>query len=425
MQYIWQHRLWPNGQMRTVDGQRISVINPGQLNTNSGPDFFNAKISIGDNMWAGDVEIHVRASDWHRHGHDGDPAYDSVILHVVDRDDAQISRSDGQTIPQMVMPCNPTFYKDYATLVDRSDLDLPCAGYIGELQQMFLTDWMTALAYERLYSKTDRIDGLLKRFDGDWESACYVTVARCLGFGINGDPFERLALSLPLSFIGKHADSLPTIEAMLFGQSGLLEQAASEPYTDALRAEYRFASHKFGLKPVVSPGWKMSRMRPANQPHRRIATLAAMLCGGFRMLSRFLSITTEKEAAEILNPVLTGYWLDHYTFGSLSPHSSTGLSRSSVDSLIINAVVPLQMAYAVHHDNTPLADNALALLQSLPAEKNSIVDIFSRSGMKIRDAFCSQAVIQLRRQYCDAHKCLYCRIGHRMLSGKVSRRVNA
>lgn len=408
--------------MRTVDGQSVSVLDPGRLNTNSGPDFFNAKISIDGRLWAGDVEIHVRASDWHRHHHDGDRAYDSVILHVVDRDDAVIRRSDGQPIPQMVMPCSPNFSRDYSQLVDRSDLELPCSNFISTLEPLYLTDWIETLAYERIYDKTDRIEGLVKRFNGDWESACYVTVARCLGFGVNGDPFERLALSLPLIYLGKHADSPLTLEAMLFGQSGLLESAPSDSYVESLRAEYRFASNKFGLKQPESLGWKMSRMRPGNFPHRRIATLAAMISGGFRMLSRILKIQSVKEASDILSPQLSGYWTEHYSFGQpVTGYCPAGLSQSSVNGLIINAVVPLQMAYGMARDDQQLTDCALELLQSVPAERNTIVGIFTSAGIPAKNAFTTQALIQLRRQYCEAHKCLFCRIGHRMLALKARR----
>lgn len=424
MQYIWQHRLWPQADMRTVDGKPVSVIDPGTLNTNSGPDFFNAKISIDGHMWAGDVEIHVRASDWHRHGHDNDRAYDSVILHVVDRDDSVVRRPDGEPIPQMLMPCAPDFHLSYGRLVDRAALDLPCASFICDIPPIYLTDWMSTLAYERLYGKTDRIERLLERFKGDWESVCYVTMARCLGFGVNGDPFERLALSLPLIIIGKHADSPLSVEAMLFGQSGLLDGIAPESndYVDSLRREYEFLSHKFDLHRPQSLGWKMSRMRPGNFPHRRIATLAAMLSGGFRMMNRMLHISDMEQASEVLSPQLTDYWKSHSNFEAASRQSGQALGATSVAGLVINAVVPLQMAYGMTHDDTDLTDRAVALLHSVAAERNSIVEMFARKGIKARDAFTSQALIQLRREYCEARKCLYCRIGHRMLASKARRR---
>lgn len=423
MQYVWKHRLWAPSSMHTVDGRHVRVIDPGLENTNSGPDFFNAKIMIDDRLWAGDVEIHVRASDWHRHNHDGDPAYDSVILHVVDRDDDVILRSNGEAIPQMRMPCTPDFHRHYSALVDRADIDLPCASTIPDNSSIYIVDWLSTLAYERLYDKSERISSLLSRLGGDWESVCYVTVARALGFGINGDPFERLALSLPLNFIGKHSDSLFSIEALLFGQSGLLDDAVSrgDSYAVALAREYAFMAHKFGLSKPQSLGWKMSRMRPANFPHRRIATLAAMLHGGFRMMSRFLDIKNIDDAETILSPSLTGYWEHRYSFGAESPQVATRLSRSSIAGIVINAVVPLMYAYADSHARTELADHAVELLQTLPPERNSIIDLFARAGIKATDAFTSQALIQLRKAYCQNRKCLYCRIGHRLLSSRSRR----
>lgn len=423
MQYVWQHRLWPQTHLHTVDGLPVQIIDPGRLNTDSGPDFFNAKVIIDGHMWAGDIEIHVKASDWHRHGHDNDPAYDSVILHIVDRDDTAIKRSNGEIIPQMQMACTPDFNRRYSELVDRADRDIPCAQSIAEMPKIYIADWIESLAFERIYDKTTRIESLLERSGGDWETACYATIARGLGFGVNGDPFERLALATPLMFIGRHCDSLATIEALLFGQSGLLDPTSPTPdsYAATLQREYAFLAHKFNLRPLQSPGWKMARMRPANFPHRRIATLAALLHRGTRMMGRLLEIRTPDDAYKMFAPPLTGYWSNRYSFGAPTTNTGTALSRTSTNGLIINAVVPLQYAYALAHDDTSLADRAIALLESLPPEKNVIIESFANAGLKSDNAFTSQGIIQLRRAYCETRKCLYCRIGHRMLASKCPR----
>lgn len=422
MQYLWQHRLWPQQLLHTTDGQPVRIIDPGRLNTDAGPDFFNAKISIGGHIWAGDVEIHVRASDWHRHNHDGDPAYDSVILHVVDRDDASISRSNGETIPQLCMQCTPEFSRRYDELVCRADTSLPCAAEIAALPPLHVTSWLSSLAFERLYDKVDRITSLLDRLHGDWESTCYVTLARNLGFSVNSDPFERLALSLPLIFIGKHSDSLTSVEALLFGQSGLLPpDAPQDPYVQLLQREYTFLAHKFGLHAPDNLGWKMSRMRPPMFPQCRIALLASILHGGFRMMSRLLDIKSVEDTRSLFSVELPEYWRSHYTFGPPSPRPTAPLSTSSIHLLAINTVVPLLYAYGLTHDDTALMDRAVNMLQQLPAEKNSVVELFTRAGIPARDAFASQALIQLRRCYCERRKCLYCRIGHRMLASKAPR----
>lgn len=417
MQYVWRHRLWMQPDMRTVDGLRVQVLDPGQLNTDAGPDFFNAKIIIDGQTWVGDVEIHVKASDWHRHGHNNDPAYKSVILHVVDRDDTLIRLPDGRTLPQLCMPCTPEFSEKYNYMVGRSDIDLPCAPHLPEIPALYITDWIETLAYERLYNKASHIIELVDRLGGDWESACYITVARSLGFSVNSEPFERLALSLPLRFIGKHSDSLFTIEALLFGQSGLIPQnPPADSYPANLMREYQFMAHKFGLTPPQSLQWKMSRMRPANFPHRRIATLAAMLHGGFQLVSRILNLTDLSHANQLLNPKLSGYWENHYTFTAPSPRTTAALSQNSINSLIINTIIPLMFACAQTHGNEPLADRALSFLQALPPEQNHISTLFKNAGIPMRDAFHTQAAIQLRRAYCQQHKCIYCRIGHRTLS---------
>lgn len=423
MQYVWQHRLWRQNDMRTVDGRRLQVIDPGRLNNDAGPDFFNAKISIDGRIWAGNVEIHFRASDWHRHGHSSDRAYDSVVLHVVDRDDAVIRRSDGQIIPQMRMPCSPDLHLKYGALVGAADRDIPCAGAIKDMPSVCITDWMSTLGFERLYAKAERLEEMRRRFGGDWEQAVYISVARCLGFSVNSEPFERLAMSLPLMFIGKHADSQLAVEALLFGQSGLLDRyAGSDPYAARLSREYAFLSHKFGLRAPEALGWKMARMRPPNLPYRRIAVLASLIRSGFRMTSRLLAVRTIDDAMALFSPAMDGYWSTRYTFGPEGNRTLKAMSRESVTIMTINCVAPLMMAYGTVHGDTHLTDRASALLHSLAPENNRIVAMFCDAGIKVTDAFTSQALVELRRNYCEKRKCLYCRIGHRMLADSARRR---
>lgn len=422
MQYVWQHRLWPRTHLHTVDGRPVQIIDPGRINTDAGPDFFNAKVKIDGHTWAGDIEIHVRASDWHRHGHDNDPAYDSVILHVVDRDDVPIQRSNGEVIPQMQMTCTPDFNRKYSHLAENAPHTLPCADSLKSFSPLHVRDWLDSLLFERLYTKAQRYESWLAKSASSWDGAAYIGIARSLGFGINGDPFERLAIATPLIFIAKHCDSLFTIEALLFGGSGLLETApATDRYVEALKREYSFMAHKFGLRPPQSLGWKMSRMRPANFPHRRIATLAAMLHGGTRLASRMLEADSLDRVAEIFNPDLSGYWQSHYTFGTPGRVTSSRLSKNSINSLAINAVAPLQFAYAMARGNESLADRAVELLHEIPAEQNSIVEMFRRAGIKTQSAAITQGLIQLRRNYCEMRKCLYCRFGHRLLASQCPR----
>ncbi|MDE5989136.1 MAG: DUF2851 family protein [Duncaniella sp.] len=422
MQYVWQHRLLEQTDMVTVDGRKVTVIDPGRLNTDAGPDFFNAKIKLGDAMWAGDVEIHVRASDWHRHRHDADSAYNSVVLHVVDRDDTAIRRHNGEVIPQMVMRCEPEFHVRYHELVDRADIDLPCAGEIKTMDSLRRTDWLTALAYERVYSKTGRVEELLRQYTGDWEQTCYVVLARALGFSTNSEPMERLAMSLPLHFLRKHSDSPLAIEALFFGQGGFLDNAPkADPYVGQLIREHRFFAHKFSLRPLQPLGWKMARMRPHNFPHRRIALLAQLVASDFRLVRRIIQAASVEEVRGLFRQPLNGYWASHFTFGPGSERSFETLSKSSADILIINVAIPLMMAYGEMHGDEEMGLRAMEWLQQLPSENNSIVSLFTGAGIGCKDAFTSQALIQLRRCYCEQRKCLYCRLGHTLLASKARR----
>ncbi len=423
MQYVWQHRLWMPSDMKTVDGHRIDVVDPGLLNKDAGPDFFNAKVCIDGNVWAGNIEVHVRASDWYRHGHDRDKAYDNVILHVVGQDDGRIYRPDGQEIPQLVMPCSPEFSKRYHAMVNNPTVELACAEEIKSLPSIYMRDWLTALAMERLQAKADRAASLVERFQGDWRSVIYVILARALGFSTNSDAFERLALSMPLRRLMKHSDSQVAVEGMLFGQAGFLDDASVDDgpnhYVGRMQEEYRFMSAKYGLERPRSLGWKMARMRPQNFPHRRIATLAAMIASGFRIGYDLFAVDSVEAARRLFDIELTGYWSRRFNFGPPASRTVKALSQSSVDTLIINVVAPILYAYGTAYAEEELQTRAMELLGALKAERNSIVELFVAAGIECPDAFTSQALIELRREYCMGRKCLYCRIGHRLLAAKV------
>ncbi len=421
MHYVWQHKLWTGADMTTVDGRRLRVIDPGLHNTDAGPDFFNAKIIIGDRLWCGNVEIHVRASDWMRHNHHNDPAYDSVILHVVAVDDMRIRRSDGHEIDQTVMNCAPDFSRRYAELVDCGGADrLSCAGELQSVPSIYISDWLTSLGYERLNDKSDRIAALVERFNGSWADALYVTLARALGFGVNSDAFERLALATPLHCLMRHRDSQVTVEGTLFGQAGFLDNPPdTSHYVQRMQQEYEFMCSKFGLQRPQSLGWRMARMRPNNFPHRRIATLAALITGGFRIGADIFSVTGEADARSLFDISLTGYWSRRYNFTAESSPTVKALSQDSVTVLIINVVAPMLYAYGLAYGDTAMRERAVALLHSLAAERNSVVRLCQDAGMTCDNAFTSQAMIQLRRAYCEPRKCLYCRIGHRLLAARV------
>lgn len=417
MQYVWKHRLWRSEDMVTNTGKKVRVVDPGLLNTDAGPDFFNAKIEIDGHMWVGNVEMHYRATDWKRHHHDSDKAYDSVILHVVAKDDAPVRRTNGELIPQLVLEVSPQFNADYASLVGAT-IEVPCAAKIKQVPHLTIVEWVEGLAFERLHGKVERIHQLLDSFNGSWEDVCYVTLARNFGFGINNDAFERLARRTPLRLLGKHSDSVLQIEALLFGQAGMLDaqKPGMDSYYSQLCTEYAFLSNKFQLTPMEKESWKLFRIRPQNFPYRRIAMLAQFIEGGFRMMNRILEAEGEKEMRALFEVELSGYWTKHYTFGKPNERATATLSRSSIDIILINTVAPLLYAYGELTGNYEMTDKAIKLLEDLRAENNSIVSHFVAYGIDCPDALTSQALVQLKREYCDARKCIYCKIGHHLLS---------
>lgn len=417
MQYIWQHKLWLSEDMVTNDGRRVRVIDPGLLNTDAGPDFFNAKVEIDGHLWVGNVEIHVRASDWKRHHHDEDPAYDSVILHVVEKDDAPVHRINGELIPQVELRVSPRFNECYDRLINAT-VELPCAARIKEVPQLTVTEWIEALAFERLHGKVDRVRELYDRYNGSWEDICYVMLARTLGFGINNDAFERLARVTPLRLLHKHSDSILQVEALLFGQAGLLNGAHdSETYYQQLTREYAFLANKFSLRPIEGSAWRLFRSRPQNFPYRRIALLAQFVHGGFNLMNDILDAAGYTSALrELFDVELSGYWATHYSFGKPSPSAGRALSSGSIDIVLINVVAPLYYARGEMTDDYTMTDRAIELLEDLRPERNSIVTMFQNAGIRCDNALTSQALIQLRRSYCEARKCIYCRLGHRLLA---------
>ncbi|MDE7393185.1 MAG: DUF2851 family protein [Muribaculaceae bacterium] len=423
MQYVWQYRLIPPGPLFTVEGQRVRIVNPGMINTDAGPDFLNADIYIDGQQWVGNIEVHTRASDWFRHNHHQDPAYDSIILHIVDIDDAPIYRANGQRIPQLQLRCTPDLNAHLHSLVDTSPDRLPCADFLKTMPSVYVTDWISSLSLARLQQRAQNITAIAESLDNDWESAAYIYFARALGFSRNADPFERLARATPLSVLRKHANDQSVLEAILFGQSGLLDNApADNHYVNLLKEEYAFYQHKFDLhqpKPII---WQLGRMRPATFPHRRIALLARVVRDN--PFSKYInpdSPPSLEELVDSLNIDLEGFWSTHYTFTSDAAPCPINMTKQSILLLIINAVVPIMYAWGSYYNRPGLIDHAVELLGDIRPEDNVHTRHFTQLGIACKDALTSQGMIHLRRQYCQMRQCLNCRIGHRLLSYKSQR----
>jgi hypothetical protein len=419
LHYIWQNKLFEAHSLQTTDGQKVEVIDVGRLNTDAGPDFFNAKLKIDETLWAGNVEIHINASDWIKHKHHTDKVYDSVVLHVVQHQDVPIYRLNGDLIPQVTLKYPVEIEHRYEFLLANKQW-IACGEKLKQVDDLFIHSWLTACLTERLSNKTEAIFNLLKQNKNNWEEAFYITLARNFGFGTNSDAFERLAKSLPLSYLGKHKDNLFQIEALLFGQSGLLFSSKKEPdeYQFSLQKEYHFLQAKFELKPIDGSLWKLLRLRPSNFPHVRLAQFASLIHNSSKLFSKII----ENPEFELIEPLFecnpSDYWKTHYLFAEETVPRSKKLGKTAIHVILINTVIPFVFCYGKSKQNEELQETAINLLEKIPAEHNSVIDGWAGVGIKASSAFDSQSLLQLKKCYCDDKKCLQCRIGHKVLSKK-------
>ncbi len=414
LHYVWKHKIFPLKELKTTTGQQVEVIDTGLANTDAGPDFFNAKLKLDGVLWIGNIEIHERSSDWFKHGHHADAGYNSVILHIASEIDTEISRSNGERIPQIQLICPEAVRTNYKELLE-TDSYPPCYRIIPSLPPFTAHSWMTALQMERFEQKATLLNERLKRCQGNWEDAFFITLARNFGFGLNGDAFETWAHRFPFRAVDKHRNDLFQIEAIFFGQAGILEDSDGDGYYLRLKKEYTYLQHKFGLIPMDASLWRFLRLRPANFPHIRIAQLACLYHRAYGLLSRIMETETLQGVRDILKGGTSEYWLTHYTFGGSSPSRPKTLSNTSLDLLIINTVVTFLYAYGLHKGNRVLCARAGCFLEELKAENNYITRMWEQCGMKASNAADSQALIQLKKEYCDKKKCLYCRIGYEYL----------
>lgn len=414
LHYVWKHKIFPLKELKTTTGQQVEVIDTGLANTDAGPDFFNAKLKLDGVLWIGNIEIHERSSDWFKYGHHADTGYNSVILHIASEINTEISRSNGERIPQIQLICPEAVRTNYKELLE-TDSYPPCYRIIPSLPPFTAHSWMTALQMERFEQKATLLNERLKRCQGNWEDAFFITLARNFGFGLNGDAFETWAHRLPFRAVDKHRNDLFQIEAIFFGQAGILEDSDGDGYYLRLKKEYTYLQHKFGLIPMDASLWRFLRLRPANFPHIRIAQLACLYHRAYGLLSRIMETETLQGVRDILKGGTSEYWLTHYTFGGSSPSRPKTLSNTSLDLLIINTVVTFLYAYGLHKGNRVLCARAGSFLEELKAENNYITRMWEQCGMKASNAADSQALIQLKKEYCDKKKCLYCRIGYEYL----------
>jgi len=423
LHYVWRHRLIP-AALTTTDNRAVEIIDPGLPNNGAGPDFFNAKVKIDGTLWVGNVEIHDRSTDWEVHGHHRDRAYDNVVLHVAGDVDCDVIDSQGRSIPQIRLEVPRHVLENYAEL-SHEDRYPPCRRIIKSLPRLTVHSWMAALQTERLERKTADIRRRAELRGGDWEDACFITLARNYGFGVNGDAFEQWACRVPLAAVAHHRDDLFQIEAIFMGQAGLLDpmsiperyraQALADDYYKRLCTEYTYLSHKFNLSPMDYKQWKFLRLRPQNFPHIRISQLANLYHGRRMGLRALTECDTVDALRDMMRTHVTPYWETHYTFASESFKNEKQMSPFSLNLLLINTAIPMIFAYGRHTSDERLCERAGDMLDSLKPEGNHIIRMWRECGLDVRSASDTQALIQLKNEYCDRKDCLRCRFGYEYL----------
>ena len=423
LHYVWKHKIFPLMPLRTTSGQPVEVIDPGLPNPNAGPDFFNAKLKIDNMLWVGNVELHTQASDWFRHGHDRNTAYDNVILHVVGVSDCEVHRTNGDVIAQLQLCCPESIRCRYAEL-RQAEAYPPCHSILSSLPKLTVHSWLSALQVERFERKAQDIAVRLERCNNHWEDVFFITLARNFGFGLNGDAFETWAGLLPFRAMDKHRNDLFQIEAFFYGLAGLLEETflkkeQEDEYSLRLCKEFRYLQRKFEIgQGMDATLWRFLRLRPENFPHIRLAQLAYLYQKGDKLFSRLLEAETLADVRNLLDARTSPYWENHYLFGRPSSQKEKTIGERSKDLIIINTVVPFLYTYGLHKADERMCERAGRFLEELKAESNHIIRSWSAAGLPVVSAADSQALIQLQKEYCDRRKCLYCRFGYEYLRHK-------
>ncbi len=419
LQYIWKHALFDRSLLMTTEGMSIEIVRSGFHNSDAGPDFFNAQIRIDDTLWAGNVEVHIKSSDWIKHKHQNDGAYNNVILHVVWENDKDIKLQGGFIIPALQLKdfVQQDIYKKYEELKSSSK-SIPCESEIQKVNQMTLTLWLDRLVAERLERKTNLISSNLDKNINDWEETFYRLILRTLGNPLNSEPFERLAGILPYKMIHKHRANIIQVEALLLGQAGFLEGVFKDEYVIRLQNEHQYLKHKLNLTPMSKSEWKFMRIRPPQFPTIRLAQLAAVINSQEHLFREAMEADTEFDIIKLFSIKPSVYWLTHFQPDKLSARKAGAIGKSTIEILMINAVIPIMFIYGKNTGKDEISEKALDILHIIKPEKNHVIKKWESIGIKAADAYESQALLQLRKEYCDLRKCVNCAIGHQLMNIK-------
>lgn len=412
LHFVWQHQYFNTSQLTTVKAQPIKVLKIGHLNHLAGPDFKEASIQIDGIQWVGSVEIHIKSSDWKSHKHQGDPNYDNVILHVVYEHNLEIKNPEGNAIPTLELKglVKPGLLARYESFM-KSQHEIPCTELFPKVRVVTKLAMLESALIERLQRKGSLFKEILERNNQDWEQSTYEWLARGFGFKTNSENMMALAKAVPLKVLRKHAE-MNQWEALLFGASGLLNTSDTDEYANELRREYAFLERKYEIKSNLSYNqWHFSRVRPTNFPTLRIAQFAALVHSNPSLFSLFTQFKSIKELQKVLKVNHSAYWEKHHNFGLESKIKSKGLSRAATQSLMINTIAPLLVAYSDYQENSDMLDLAMNILMSLPVEDNHIIRKWQELGWNVNSAFDSQGLIELHNEYCTLKKCMKCKIG--------------
>lgn len=415
--YVWKHKKFQAHNLNTASGERISVVSVGQHNFNSGPDFFNAQLKIGGQLWAGNVEIHIKSSDWFLHSHEQDPAYDNVILHVVWEHDTEVFRKDNTPMATLQLKnfVEKDVFRNYEKLFPKENRWLNCENDFASVDDFILNHWKERLFFERLERKMDDIEALLKASKNDWEAVLFAMLSKNFGLKVNGEAFLSMAQSIDFTIIRKTQSNLLALEALFFGQAGLLDVDAEGAYFNNLKKEYSFLKQKFKLKNQSVLPVQFFRLRPPNFPTIRLSQLANLYHGHQNLFSKVMEAERMEDFYKLFSVTVSEFWKNHFTFQKTSKTSEKKLTKSFIDLLVINTILPLKFSYSKHKGETN-SEAIVAIASSIGSEKNSIVEAFNMLKPISKSALDSQALIQLKTQYCDKNKCLQCAVGNQLLN---------
>ncbi|MBK7638027.1 MAG: DUF2851 family protein [Saprospiraceae bacterium] len=418
LHYLWRTKKVPLHHFETTDGRSVEVIDYGMYNVDSGPDFFNAKIRIGGTIWAGNIEMHVFSSDWNKHRHHHDKAYENVILHVVYENDKEIKPANSDfDIPTIELKGKipGVFLNQYLYLMQSQD-EIPCARLLKNVDHEKINFWKYSLVVERLFQKSNVVSIILEHTQNDWEETLYILLARYFGAKVNAEPFERVAKSLPSSILAKNKDKPQAIEALIFGQSGMLLADYKDEYFQSLKREYTFLKHKYQLQNIDAVSWKFSKLRPVNFPTIRLAQFASLIAGNSGIFSMIKETESPADIKRILKSTASAYWDTHYKFDSESKYQKKVTGSDFEDILLINAVCPILYFYGRVNDEEKYIEKAINILEHLGSENNNITDMWKSYGLHCKSSFDSQALIHLKTQYCKEFRCLQCTIGNEIIN---------